>query len=467
MFFKSPKITGSFFLKHFQYKRKQNKFSAIQINSNYISTMETDEVSQESVELVDIQPGKLMTRKRHREATSSSEAIRFDREIYDLKTFKPSAKRDIVEGIQITKDMSRTRQLLLAKEEARSMGLNRKPGAYEKRPPEYQMETIPLPEPGDTEVEYPAIKPLWVFNNHLYWNLDMVASVEFDFCYGWKNEVFAEGGHRPVRKPGDGRGVYLRDTNYDNSFYSSFRRLVGLQSMDEVIDNICVMIMPIYDTTRVCRDVNDTTIGDYFIHYANTLLKMDASVLGRVAEQYGLNSVRTVSRSTPEGLSANIEQMTAYQAYLRLFQQLLLTKTWLPVPTDDNPLIILLSMIHSGSIIAIWTSPEDYGLGMRSAAGFVSREARSLDSSLDDTVNERLVHVFQGDVAQWSLHRIFYPQRPYHINVKELFVHHLYLCINERGEHHYFPVLLPEHSKRPAGKITHTIMPNMLYDAKR
>jgi hypothetical protein len=51
------------------------------------------------------------------------------------------------------------------------------------------------------------------------------------------------------------------------------------------------------------------------------------------------------------------------ESFLRLLQHLIIIGEYRPVPTLDNPLMILLLMMHAGVIIAIWEGEQNYALG--------------------------------------------------------------------------------------------------------
>jgi hypothetical protein len=65
-------------------------------------------------------------------------------------------------------------------------------------------------------------------------------------------ENFTDGVYA-IPRPGNGNGGFVIDAEEKWSFYWSMRRLIGLENIEMIFDNITVMIFPVFATAPVCE----------------------------------------------------------------------------------------------------------------------------------------------------------------------------------------------------------------------
>jgi hypothetical protein len=171
-------------------------------------------------------------------------------------------------------------------------------------------------------------------------------------------EVFTDGVYT-IPRPGNGKGGFVIDAEEKWSFYWSMRRLIGLENIEMIFDKITVMIFPVFATAQVCEKQfirvkntvhSDITIGEckcaaeivdyYSVHSLD------------IVNSYGLLDARAIMESRPEIIW--LRHKKSLESFLRLMQQLIMMGEYRPEPTLDNPLMILLLMMHAGVIIAVW-----------------------------------------------------------------------------------------------------------------
>jgi hypothetical protein len=97
-----------------------------------------------------------------------------------------------------------------------------------------------LPQLGVVVKFFPPTKPRCVYNNaHNEKHMPTMGRGEL---YRW---VYA------IPRPGDGNGGFVIDAEEKWSFYWSMRRLIGLENIEMIFDNITVMIFPVFATAPV------------------------------------------------------------------------------------------------------------------------------------------------------------------------------------------------------------------------
>jgi hypothetical protein len=122
-----------------------------------------------------------------------------------------------------------------------------------------------------------------------------------------------------------------------------------------------------------------------------------------------------------------------------------------PEPTLDNPLMILLLMMHAGVIIG--QGENNYTLG---------KNLNTFTSVHDNTNMESYTSVTGQDIATWELLQVFYPNVEYHVNEKEINVCHWYVC-KSAPSLHFFQSLRVDRNLRLIFR-GQTLRPCRLYD---
>jgi hypothetical protein len=94
-----------------------------------------------------------------------------------------------------------------------------------------------------------------------------IEKITTSICLQWDVENFV------IPRPGNGHGGFVIDAEEKWSFYCSTRRLIGLENIEMVFDNIAVMIFPVFATALICEkqfirirqtEHFDITIGELY-----------------------------------------------------------------------------------------------------------------------------------------------------------------------------------------------------------
>jgi hypothetical protein len=99
---------------------------------------------------------------------------------------------------------------------------------------------------------FPPTKPKCVYNNVLMHSDREIEKITRNICLRGNIEDFVDGVYAILR-PGNGRGGFVIDTEERWSFYWSMRRLIGLENIEMIFDNIAVMIFPVFATASECK----------------------------------------------------------------------------------------------------------------------------------------------------------------------------------------------------------------------
>jgi hypothetical protein len=219
-------------------------------------------------------------------------------------------------------------------------------------------------------------------------------------------EDFTDGVYA-IPRPGNGKGGFVIDTEEKWSFYWSMRRLIGLENIEMIFDNITVMVFPVFASAPVCEKEfirvkntvqSDITIGELYQKCAAEIVDYYSVHSLDIVNSYGLLDARAIMESRPENIW--IRHKKSLESFLRLMQQLIMMSEYRPEPTLDNPLMILLLMMHAGVIIAVWEGKKDYALG---------KNLNTFTSEHDNTNMESYTSVSAEDIEKWVLLQVFYP----------------------------------------------------------
>jgi hypothetical protein len=202
-----------------------------------------------------------------------------------------------------------------------------------------------------------------------------------------------------------------------------------------IFDNITVMIFPGFATAPVCKkqfirlkntEHFDMTIGELYQKCAADIVEYYSAHGLSIVTSYRLLDARAIMESRPDDIW--LRHKKSLESFLRLMQQLIMMVEYRPEPTLDNPLMILLLMMHAGVIIAVWEGEKNYALG---------KNLNTFTSKHDNTNMESYTSVTGEDIVAWELLQVFYPNVEYHVIEKEINVCHLYVCKSAPSLHFF------------------------------